>query len=219
MNQTKVVGLFLGLAMLSLGCQGGNRYRDLVDPCYPERYNAAARAEVVSYFAPQVQNGHVLDQTIWNYHFERGTANLHPAGRDKLDQLVRTRPVPDPQIFLATARDITAEPAKFAEERRQLDEARKQAIEEYVMAQTAGRPMHFDVLVHDPSEPFISAEEGALAISRNRIAVQGAGIGGGGFGGAGGGFGGGVGGPGGNVGAGGVGAGAGGAVAGGGVGG
>ena len=60
--------LGLGLSLFTLaGCAA---YRDIVDPCWPERYNYMARQEVKEGFAPQVQNGHVLDQTVWNYHFE-----------------------------------------------------------------------------------------------------------------------------------------------------
>src|SRR5437879_2977951 len=51
---------------LTWGCAG---YRDLVDPCWPTRYDAMAAASVNDAFAAQVNNGHVLDQTVWNYHF------------------------------------------------------------------------------------------------------------------------------------------------------
>src|SRR5262245_36075956 len=131
------------------------RYHDVVDPCYPERYNYAARSEVIAAFAPQVCNGHILDQTIWNWMFEPGTDKLHPAGMDKLDQLVRRRPLPDARLFLQTARDYAyapADPEKFADARRELDGRRILAIQKYVSAQTAGRPMHFEVIVHDPAE-------------------------------------------------------------------
>ena len=49
---------------------------NLVDPCYPERYNYHGPAGGQAALAPQVQNGHVLDQTIWNYYFEPGTDKL-----------------------------------------------------------------------------------------------------------------------------------------------
>src|SRR5947209_5202561 len=56
------------------GCGSGlgncQAYRNLVDPCYPQRYEYMARKEVNEAFIPQVQNGHVLDQTIWNWMFE-----------------------------------------------------------------------------------------------------------------------------------------------------
>jgi len=44
-------------------------YRDIVDPCWPERYNAVARHSVNDTFDAQALNGHILDQTLWNYHF------------------------------------------------------------------------------------------------------------------------------------------------------
>src|SRR4051794_34307779 len=91
------------------GCYG---YRDLVDPCYPERYEYAARQEVKAALAPQVQNGHVLDQTVWNYHFEPGTDRLNQGGLDHLAHLARRRPAPDPVIYLQTAQpDVVYDPA------------------------------------------------------------------------------------------------------------
>ena len=77
-----------GLAVVA-GC---DRYRNLVDPCYPERYEYAARNEVIAAFTPQVHNGHFLDQTVWNYQFEPGTDRLTPGGMDHLMYLARRRP-------------------------------------------------------------------------------------------------------------------------------
>ena len=156
-----------GLA--ATGCMGGERYRNLVDPCYPARYTAAARQEVVSSFAPQVQNGHILDQTIWNYHFEPGTAKLTLGGLEKLDQIVRRRPEPDGRLFLATARDIVynAEtPDAYGDSRRDLDGQRVASIQKYLNAQTVGRPFAFEVLVHDPADPAIQAERARGAMLR-----------------------------------------------------
>src|SRR3989442_571602 len=98
-------GLILGLAE-GVALAGGCQYRDLVDPCYPERYEHAARVEVRSIFAPQVHNGHVLDQTIWNSYFEAGTDRLTPAGLEQLAYLVRRRPAPDPVVYLQLAQDV-----------------------------------------------------------------------------------------------------------------
>jgi hypothetical protein len=144
--------------LCSMGCYGGEKYRDCVDPCQIERYSAAARQEVITAFAPQVLNGHILDQTIWNYHFEPGTDKLNPSGLDKLDQIVRRRPQPDARVFLATARDVTYNAEKsdeYADTRRELDAKRSVAIQKYLAAQTAGRPVPFDVLIHDPADPGI----------------------------------------------------------------
>jgi hypothetical protein len=144
----------------AMGCSGGEHYRNLVDPCWMERYSGMARQGAITCFTPQVQNGTILDQTLWNHQFERGTDVLNPAGQDKLDQLVRRRPEPDPRIFLQTARDLAYNPEKpdeYAAARRDLDAKRASAIQKYLAAQTAGRPMNFDVLVHDPSNPGVPA--------------------------------------------------------------
>lgn len=137
------------------GTTGCTQQGKCVDPCYPERYIYAARGEVTAAFAPQVQNGHILDHTVWNYHFDAGKDELNNGGRDQLDGLIRRRPRPDSRIYLATARDIgfdAANPEKLVVGRRELDERRANAIMKYVAAQTAGRPMQFEVVVHDPME-------------------------------------------------------------------
>jgi hypothetical protein len=168
-----------GLA--SIGCHGGGwKWRD---PCYPERYNAVARQNVVSAFAPQVQNGRILDQTIWNYQFVPGTDQLTPGGLDKLDQLVRRRPEPDPRVFLATARDIpyNADDANaYGDARRDLDGKRVIAIQKYLAAQTVGRPIPFEVLIHDPMDPGISGKAAERIIGSHYGAYVGSSLGGGG---------------------------------------
>lgn len=163
--------IWVSSALASVGCRGGERYRNLTDPCKFERYSAVARQEVISGFTPQVQNGRILDQTVWNYHFEPGTDKLNPSGLDKLDQIVRRRPEPDARIFLATARDITynAEKAdEYADHRRELDAKRNVAIQKYLSAQTQGRPMQFDVLIHDPADPGIPGTSARNAIVSQR---------------------------------------------------
>src|SRR5438874_9178067 len=121
----------LAASCLAGGLASGGccHYRDVVDPCWPERYSCEARHEVLASFAPQVANGHILDQTIWNYQFEPGTDRLTPGGMDALDVLIRRRPQPDTRIFLQTARDPELvfdpnNPDKFVEGRRDLDNRR-----------------------------------------------------------------------------------------------
>jgi hypothetical protein len=157
----------LAAAMLT-GCE---RYRNAVDPCWPERYNYTARKEVVDAFAPQVQNGHVLDQTIWNYMFAAGTDELNGVGTAKLDYIVRMRPAPDPQIFVQTAQDVyydAAQPDKLPEARRELDQKRVAAIQRYLNAQTVGRPMTFEFAVHDP---YMVKAPAAYAVGSSRMAT------------------------------------------------
>ena len=139
-------------AVVTVGCEP---YRNCVDTCYPQRYNAIARREVVDGFAPQVQNGHVLDQTVWNYDFDKGTDHLNPMGIEKLKYLARRRPAPDPNLFLATANDVDYDsdhPDKMVQARRDLDAKRVAAIQKYLAVQMDGRQMNFEVLVHDPFE-------------------------------------------------------------------
>jgi len=142
----------------------GCSFRNLVDPCWPDRYNETARQEVVGAFSPQVQNGHILDQTIWNYMFDNGSDELNGYGKQKLDYFVRQRPAPDPNLYLQTAHDVaysSTEPERVGEVRRDLDLKRVQSIQKYLAAQTVGRPMSFEVCIHDPYPVGVHAQYGA----------------------------------------------------------
>jgi hypothetical protein len=180
------VWLASGGILASGGCFG---YHDLVDPCYPARYNYAAREEVKQSFGPQVYNGHILDQTVWNYHFEPGTANLTLGGMDHLAYLARRRPMPDPHIYLQVAQDVTydaAAPDKTVEARNKLDAERIKAIMDFLNAQTAGRNVSFTVVRHDPAETGESAVPMGVSIRQEYANSQGVLVrpGGGGGGGA-----------------------------------
>jgi hypothetical protein len=146
-----------GAILLLCGCDA---YRNLVDPCYPDRYTYQARQETNAAFAPQVNNGRVLDQTVWNHHFEVATDKLNAAGLDKLSYLARRRPMPDYVVYLQTAQDVpydASAPDKFAAQRSELDNRRIKAIETYLNATTAGRGVAFTVVVHDPSDVSLPA--------------------------------------------------------------
>jgi hypothetical protein len=141
----------------------------VVDPCYPQRYKFAAETEVHQAFDPQVANGHVLDQTVWTHDFERGTDRLTPGGMDHLAYLARRRPAPDPVVYLQMPQDVAYDPAApeaFVKARESLKDRRVQAIEKYLTAQTAGRPVSFVVQVHDPAEPGYSAVAGNIAVQQ-----------------------------------------------------
>jgi hypothetical protein len=158
---------------LSGGCCA---YSDLVDPCYPQRYEYAAREEVRASFCPQIHNGHILDQTVWNYHFEPGSAVLTPGGMEHLAYLARRRPCPDPTIYLQIAMDVPYDPANpvaMVEARNTLDTKRTQAILDYLSAQTAGRPVPFTVCRHDPAEVGLSAVPVGVSIRQLQTSAQG----------------------------------------------
>lgn len=149
---------FLGAGLLSqAGCCW---YRQRVDPCWPERYAHEARQAVNQAFDAQAMNGHALDQTVWNWHFEketevdaktqevrdRPTDRLHPAGIQHLNYLIRRRPSPDLQVFLQTSRD------------EDLDRRRAEAVQRYLNTPVPGRtPVTFMVQVTDPAEVGIAA--------------------------------------------------------------
>ncbi|HZY86433.1 MAG TPA: hypothetical protein VFE78_16485 [Gemmataceae bacterium] len=171
------------------GCDGsrfGNcqAYRNLVDPCYPQRYEFMARREVNGAFIPQVQNGHVLDQTIWNYMFEVGTDRLTTGGLAHLAYMARRRPCPDTVVYLQTAQDVVydaANPDKLVSTRQELDVKRGQAIERYLVAQTAGHVVP-QIVVHDPAEVGQAAIPVGFSVQqmyfRSRGGLQGGGGGG-----------------------------------------
>lgn len=150
------------------GCAAGERYKNFVDPCWPERYSTVARAETLAPFQAQAANGVVLDQTIWNYHFETNGDKLTAAGVEKLDNLVRRRPAPDTNVYLQTARDVGFDgnaPEKLADGRRDLDQRRAAMVHKYLAAATAARPTTFSIQVIDPSEPGFGARYVGNAIT------------------------------------------------------
>ncbi len=155
-GRMKVLSLVCCGACALTGCYG---YYDLIDTCWPDRYNYMAQKEVKAAFAPQVNNGKVLDQTIWNYHFETGTDKLTAGGLEHLAYIARRRPHPDTCLFLQTAQDIAYDPNapdKLAETRQELDLKRIQAIQKFLSAQTNAQCM-FQICVHDPAEVGLSA--------------------------------------------------------------
>jgi len=123
-------------------------YRELVDPCWPERYNYEARHSVRDAFNAQAANGHMLDQTIWNEHFEVGTAVLTYAGKEHLKYLARRQPAPDPLVFVQWSWD-------GKEKAEMLNNDRRAAVADYLGQVAAARklPLAFDVQVRDFSVP------------------------------------------------------------------
>jgi hypothetical protein len=129
-------------------------YQNVVDTCYPERYNAMARSETNGAFGTQVQNGHVLDQTIWNWYFEPGSSKLTPGGIDHLIYLARRRPAPDTTVYVQTSQDLTYNPAapeQLVKARSGLDAERVASVQRFLAAETAGTPLGWNVLVHNPA--------------------------------------------------------------------
>jgi hypothetical protein len=159
---TKALAGACGTGLLALaGCCGTDcSYDDLVDPCYPQRYEAAARREVNEAMAPQMMNGHVLDQSVVDSYFEAGTDKLTPGGQEHLKYIARRRPHADPVVFLQAAQDVVYDPAHpeaYVKARMELTDKRSQAVMAFLGAYTAGAPQAFRVVVHDAPEPGQSA--------------------------------------------------------------
>lgn len=135
--------------------QGAHSCKDLYDRCWPVRYSNLAHRAVNRAFTPQVQNGHVLEQTVWNHHFECGTAMLNPAGQATLQQISRRRPEPDRTVYVATSLDLPYDPAcpdRYCAARQELDALRVAAVQKYLVGLNCGRCQDYQVLVHDPAD-------------------------------------------------------------------
>jgi hypothetical protein len=139
----------------------------LYDRCWPERYNNLAIREVNRASTPQVLNGHVLDQTVWNHHFEPGSDRLNAAGQATLQYLSRRRPCPDTTVYLATALDLPYDPGcpdRYCGARQELDSLRAAAIQKYLVGLNCGRPTEFQVCVHDPADVSIATVPAASSV-------------------------------------------------------
>jgi hypothetical protein len=160
----------------------GYNNQNLYDRCWFTRYSNLSHRAVNRALTPQVQNGHVLDQTMWNHMFEPGTDVLNGLGLSHLQYLSRRRPEADRTVYLATAMDLQYDPAapeRYAGARQELDTLRVAAIHKYLVAVNAGRCSDFQVLVHDPADPTISAVPASLAVTQMYGRFRG-GLGGGG---------------------------------------
>ena len=161
--------IFLCLVPLSLTFTGCFGYRDVIDPYYPKRYNVDARNSVRTALAPQVSNGNVLDQTVWDFHFETGKPELNAMGKDHLKRLARRRPTAQEVIFLQVAQNPDEKVNN-----KELNKARSENIKTYItkMSQDKVHP-EFQVVLHDPAEVSGSGIEAARIIGGKQSGVTG----------------------------------------------
>ena len=147
------LGLCLGTTVsLAAGCVAP--YRECVDPCWPERYTYQARQSIRQAFNTQAANGHVLDQTVWNQHFEAGTDKLNDYGRNHLKYLARRMPAPDPHVYVQPAYDMEGTVVD-ANALKDLNEKRVAVVQRYLnnMAAIRGMAVGFEVALRDAAEP------------------------------------------------------------------
>jgi hypothetical protein len=152
-----VASSFAASLFMLIGCY---HYRELVDPCWPERYNSTARASVREMCTAQSNKGHILDQTIWNSYFERdlktgdGTAKLNEAGQEVLRYIARRQPFPDFHLWLQYPHDV-----KDVGKREQVVADRKVAIQNFLSTQTLlGGGDNYQISMHDFVQPTYPAE-------------------------------------------------------------
>jgi hypothetical protein len=129
----------LGCAALALmsvtGCYG--TFHEVVDPCYPERYNCKAREEVNAFRNMQEANGTAIEQTLYAHYFMPGEAKLNDGGIAFLERITHRRPSPETTIYIQTAQntydlDFNQNAGQVAQKRTDLDNARKALVEQFV---------------------------------------------------------------------------------------
>lgn len=137
--------LFSGAALLTLiGCQ---HYRDVVDSCWPERYNDLARKSVKHMHNAQSDKGHLLDHTLWTGDFDGN--DLKPSGKAKLKYIANREPVAVVmKVWLQNADDEA--PAK----RANVNADRKMTITAFLDTQKSeGRTSLYEIEVHNYTQP------------------------------------------------------------------
>ncbi len=174
MSRTPRAAALLAAALAlpaAVGCANGPgvqaRTGNFYDPCWPERYSQQAREAVLNPFDTQVNNARIIDQTVWNYHFEPGTAVLNGNGRQKLDYVARRLPVPDADVYFQTARDLAYDPAapeKLVVARTALDAKRADAILAYLAAQPNGATAKYSVQGIDAFDPGVNSAGPAQSV-------------------------------------------------------
>jgi hypothetical protein len=142
-------------------------------PIWPmEAYSQQATASIAQALQAQVQNGELVEMTVWNHHFEEKvnddgtrTTNLRPSGLALLHRAARRYSQrPDFLILVQTARDQEFTPDQidtYAAELDLLDAARVAAVRDY-LTKVLRRP-DARVLVHDPAIVGMPSEEMTLA--------------------------------------------------------
>ena len=171
---------FSAVGLVSLiGCY---HYRELVDPCWPERYNSIARHSVRDFHNAQADRGHMLEQTIWNWHFEQDktgapTERLNGAGMEVLRRIARTLPAPDPQLYVQNAEDLLytdGAAEKIVAQREMLNKRRIDTVLRFMSTQMSpGAPMTYQVAVHNFYPPSMQGNWPPIALEQIERNIKG----------------------------------------------
>jgi hypothetical protein len=167
LTRTGWAGALMGVLSLS-GCYG--TFHEIVDPCYPERYNCKAREAINDLRQAQINNGLIYEQTLYVHHFNPASETLNAGGIAQLQRLANRRPAPETVIYLQTAQNSYdldyKKPEEYASKRDELNAKRKQEIEKFLKME---RPdVAFNVVVSNPAKLGISGAEGNASIRNAR---------------------------------------------------
>ena len=154
----------------------GHSNTELIDRCWLERYSNLAQRGVNRAFAPQILNGHVLDQTVWNHHFETGTDRLTQGGLARLQYISRRRSEPDRTLYLATSNDLPYDPAcpeRYCGAKQELDSLRAMAVQKFMAGANCGRCSDFQILVHDPADVTLHTRGVDISLQQSYLKYRG----------------------------------------------
>ena len=126
---------------------GCHAYREIVDPCWPERYNAMASGSVREVHNAQAYKGHILNHSIWLGDFDGD--KLNPSGIAKLKYIAHREPTAlVMKVWLQNADEN--DPAR----RDFVNGLRTKAILAYLHTQRNERqPTHYEVEFHNYTQP------------------------------------------------------------------
>jgi len=155
----------------AVGCAGGPglqaRFQDVNNNnSWPERNNAIARQSVLHPFEVQQNNAAVVNDVILNTMFDSGSDKLNGVGREKLDQLARKMPAPNPVVWVQMSNDLVYDdkaPEKTVMARTDLDQKRAAAVFGYLNARP-NRGVSYSVQVLDMGDPSINSAGPAAAV-------------------------------------------------------
>lgn len=166
------VSMLAGVCLFT-GCYG--TYSDLVDPCYPERYNCKSREAVQAACGFQELNGLALEHTVYNYHFKDGTDELLEMGQAHLSRLANRKPAPEQVIYVQSASDVkynSAKPEEFKKTYEELNQKRLAVVQKYL--QMTRGDVAFSIELSSPSRStYISGREATTAMDDIRGTARG----------------------------------------------
>ena len=155
--------LRLAAGILAFGTGAGVIAGEKILPYRPAAYSRIAQQSVSAPLEMQASRGYVLERTLWNHHFNAGTAELRPSGRALLNRLARRNQGACGEVFLQTAHDLKFDGTaleKFASARDELDSQRVKQVADYF--QFVLRRDLAGIQIHDPNPVGMSAVEATL---------------------------------------------------------